>query len=285
MKRYRPAGQEFQFPCPVLELAPFGLPDAPGEISLAAAASDSFRAASSSPSLLAHTAGLVGGAIRQVEIWSAPSGFLLKVTGGSDFFLSAHGETIQRLGDDLPWPQLEREILVGPGLALALALRNVWSLHASAVMCNGHAILFLGESGQGKSTLAGYLASALKHVADDILPVTLSADGLTAWPHFPQLKLPLETQPGPSLPEHLPVGHICVLDTADEVSIQSLPPSEATQILLRHTAGTRLFPPELLSRHLTFCAQAAGKIKLSRLSYPRRMDALPSVRAILETIC
>lgn len=285
MRIYRPAGQEFQFPCPVLELEPFEIGGPHQEIP----ASDLFHAASSSLAPLAQTTGLVAGANRLVETWSAPKGLILKVTSGSDFFISAHGETIQRIGDNQPWPQLDREILVGPALILALALRNVWCLHASAITCNGRVLLFLGESGEGKSTLSTYLGStgdsAIKLAADDILPVTLDEAGLSAWPHFPQLKLPLNTQPGPALPEKLPIGWICLLDTSDEISLQPLSPSDTVQIILRHTAGTRLLPPELLASHLTFCAQAASKIRMFQLSYPRRMNALPQVKKLLDTLC
>ena len=295
MQTYRIAGQEFQFPCPVLELAPFEVKSAngdgrtsPDEISPPSSASDSSQAAPPSLTLLSRTDGLVGGAIRQVETWSAPPGYLLKVAGGSDFYIAPEGQFISHAGSDStdsPWSKLVREIVVGPALVLALALRGVWCMHASAVTCNGNVSAFLGESGQGKSTLASHLSPRMQLVADDILPVTLTDPGLACWPHFPQLKLPLEAQPSPSLPESLPVNRICQLETAEEISLHPQSPSEATQTLLRHTAGTRLFPPDLLSKHLAFSAQAGSKIQLSRLAYPRRMDALPEVQHLLETLC
>lgn len=286
MKAYRPAGQEFQFPCPVLELTPFELPDKTGSnFDLASAP---LSADTSSLTLRAQTDGLVGGSMRHVETWSTPSGYLLKVTGGSDFFISAHGKSIQRIGNDDPWPQLDREILVGPALVLALALRNVWSLHASAVTCNGRALLFVGDSGRGKSTLAAFLSSTgdpeSRLVSDDILPVTLEA-GLTAWPHFPQLKLPLEEQPGASLPEQLPVAAICLLGESTTTSLVKLSPGGAAPVLLAHTAGARIFPPALLAHHLSFCAKAAKVVPFYRVYYPRRLDALQGVEKLVATIC
>ena len=255
-------------------------------------ASDSLPPAPPSLTLISQTVGLVGGATRKVETWSAPPGLLLKVAGGSDFYIAQDGQYIQRVepnSTESPWPKLDREILVGPVLVLALALRGVWCLHSRAITYNGRVLLFLGESGEGKSTLSTYLGStgdpSIKLAADDILPVTLDESSLTAWPHFPQLKLPLNTQPGPALPEKLPVGWICLLDTSDDISIQPLSPSDAAQIILRHTAGTRLLPPELLAGHLTFCTQAASKIRMFQLSYPRRMDALPQVKKLLDSLC
>lgn len=289
MPQYHLAGQEFQFSCSVLEMQEFETPLVESVlIREAFVPPSSLGNEYPLPSplvLICQTVGFVAGANRRVETWSAPPGYLLKATSGSDFYIASDGGSIQRIENDEPWPKLDREILVGPVLVLALALRGVWSLHASAVTCNGHVIAFLGESGQGKSTLASHLSPRMQLTADDILPVTLTDSGLIGWPHFPQLKLPLDAQPGPSLPESLPVNHICLLDTAEEISLRPLSPSEAAQTLLRHTAGTRLFPPELLSKHLAFCAQAGSKIQVSRLTYPRRMDALQDVQKLLETLC
>jgi hypothetical protein len=281
MITYRPAGQEFQIPCPVLELDPFRTDDK--------SVSAAFSAVPASLTMLSQTVGLVGGGMRSVETWSAPPGLIVKTAGGSDFYIAPDGSSIQRIGTDDRWPRLDRDILVGPVLVLALALRGVWSLHASAVTCNGRALLFLGESGQGKSTLAGFLASGgdpeSRLVSDDILPVTLDEISMNAWPHFPQLKLPLDSQPGVRLPERLPVGWLCLLDESETPFLQRLGTAAAMQLLLRHTAGTRLFPPELLSRHLAFCAQAAARTPIFRLAFPRRMDILPDVEALLETLC
>jgi hypothetical protein len=153
-------------------------------------------------------------------------------------------------------------------------------------------IAFLGESGLGKSTLAVYLATDGKPdwrlLADDILPVTMGAEGTTAWPHFPQLKLPVESQPGPHWPEQLPLNEIYVLEQVDpnaNPDVQRLSPAESVQMLLRHTAGTRMFPPELLERHLAAFALAAGQTSIYRLAYPHRKDTLPRVREILERSC
>jgi len=58
------------------------------------------------------------------------------------------------------------------------------------------------SAGRGKSTLAGYLANEAgwQLAADDILPVTMDADSVVAWPHYPQLKVPRQVQPAAGLP-------------------------------------------------------------------------------------
>ena len=217
-----------------------------------------------------------------------PTGTILRVEGRSDFYISPNGGQIAPVTEaPSALDDLDRQILVGPALVLALALRSVWSLHASAVLHRGRVLLFLGESGQGKSTLAAYLASTLPRVADDILPVTMSKSGLTVWPRFPQLKLPADAQPGASQPEQLAAGWVCALTETDPASpptLERLPIPQATQTILRHTAGTRLFPADLLTQHLGFCAQAAHHVPAYQLYYPRRMDALPLVKECLQNL-
>jgi hypothetical protein len=107
-------------------------------------------------------------------------------------------------------------------------------------------------------------------------------------PRFPQLKLPVDAQPGVKLPENLPLTTICVLTHAepDEMpELQKISTAQTVQALLGHIAGTRLFNAELLSRHLEFSTQAAKKISAYRLIHPHRRDTLPLVREFLEKIC
>jgi hypothetical protein len=291
MMHYCIAGQEFYFSQWVPELAAFeinGMDQGTAE-----------KAASFIPpsilknELISQTVGWVAGAQRAVETWSASPGLLVRVAGGSDFAIGLDGMEIrcasQGQGDN-ELNEIDRQILLGPVLVLALALRGSWSMHASAAIFNDNLVLFLGESGQGKSTLAGYLASETgwRLVADDILPVTISSDGVLAWPHFPQLKLPVDKQPGPSLPEPLSISKVCVLTEAklyDMPALKRLSSTQAIQMYLGHTAGTRLFDPEMLKKHLVFCSQAAEKTPVYRLIYPHRWESLRVVRELLESVC
>ena len=287
MHLYRLAGQNFRFPCSSADLEPFKISAEEME--------ENMFVSSSFPGneyllLISRTKGWVGNAQRGVEVYSIQNGMLLKIEGCSEFFIAPHGESICRSGlqpDALS--QLDREALLGPALVLALAMRSTWSLHSSAAMFKTQNIAFVGESGRGKSTLAAYLDSAgWQRVADDILPVTFEETGVQSWPHFPQLKLPPDKQPGLNFPEQLPLDRICVLASTDENAepeLELLPPNQAIQVLLSHTAGTRLFDPKLLEKHLNFCAQAAEKLPVYRLAYPHRSDALPAVKELLEKIC
>jgi len=291
MASYRLAGQDFYFPYLLPELNLFEIADKqPGT---ASSAVPFFSASNMKRNLIAHTEGWVAGAERTVETWSVPPGLLLKVAGASDFYISPDGLDILCAGQEQGSSRLnevDRKVLLGPVMVLALSLRGAWSLHASAAIFHNNLVLFLGESGQGKSTLSAYLANlpGWRLVADDILPVTITANGVVAWPHFPQLKLPMQAQPGPGLPEQLAIGKVCVLSDAgadDLPALQRCPNSKAVQVYLGHTAGSRLFDPDLLARHLAFCSRATEKVPVYNLAYPHRLDALPMLKGLLENLC
>lgn len=63
-------------------------------------------------------------------------------------------------------------------------------LHGSGVVINGKAVVFLGESGSGKSTIAVKLASVgYPLLTDDCLLARFSADGAQAYPSYPGARL------------------------------------------------------------------------------------------------
>jgi hypothetical protein len=83
-----------------------------------------------------------------------------------------------------------RLYLLGPALSLLLHQRGLLVLHASAVAIDGQVVAFVGEKGEGKSTLA---AAMMKRghplVSDDLLPIDLHGTAPVVVPGFPQLKL------------------------------------------------------------------------------------------------
>ncbi len=244
--------------------------------------------------------GWVGGFEREVEVRTVPTGLLVALDGLCWQLISSAGR-IDRVGPDgellddrdpsPPWSDDDRELLLGPGLVLALALQGTWCLHASAAVREGQAVAFLGESGVGKSTLAAHLGGSLQSgwhlVADDILPVTAGEGGAFAWPRFPQRKLPADAQPGAALPERLPLAAICdLVPAAPEAApaAERLPEAAAATALLRQTAGARLFDAALLEAHLAFAAELAARVPVYRLAVPRRLEALGEVRRCVEEL-
>ena len=285
MHCYCPAGQDFHFSDAIPELEPFEIKNV-----TASSAVPFVPHLFHENKLISRTEGWVGDVRHIMEVYDTSRGILLKVEGGGEFIITPHGETIGKRNPHEELTKLDREIIVGPALVLALALRGVWSLHASATLFRESVIVFLGESGQGKSTLAAYLSqiAGWRLVADDILPVKIDPNGVSVLPRFPQLKLPMHAQPGVGLPEQLPLKYICVLAHAEpdqKPELLPLSPTQAVQTLLSHIAGTRMYDASLLTKHLEFSTQAAKQIPAYRLIHPHHRDALPLVREFLEKIC
>lgn len=64
------------------------------------------------------------------------------------------------------------------------------SLHASGVVVDGQAAVFLGPKGQGKSTMAAaFLRRGADLLTDDLLPLRTMPDGIHGVPGVPLLKL------------------------------------------------------------------------------------------------
>lgn len=239
--------------------------------------------------------GAVGGRLRRVTCEATPDGYRLSVETAGEWLVD--GEGCRALRTDGTTPEDRAGVLLGPGLILSLALRNVFCLHASAVVrrvpgphpeASPTVCAFLGDSGAGKSTLARELPRAsdglFRRLADDVLPMDSAGRAL---PRFPQLKLGAGDQPvGPDVPEAIPPSAIYVLDRdADpesEVRLEWLSPRETAQALLAHTVGARLFAPDLLARHLDVAARWAQDLPGARLFCPRTPAALPRVARSLH---
>jgi len=286
MPVYRLAGQDLVFLNPIPDLESYRINETASDDGyLPVPDLDAFQ-----PDLISHTNGWIGDTLRNVDIYPSGDFIFLRVEEVGDFIVGMCGETVGKVGASASLSRFEEEVILGPALVCALAGRNLWSLHASAVMFHETTIAFVGETGTGKSTLAAYLSQNMgwRMVADDILPVTVHPTSLTAMPRFPQLKLPSNAQPGMKLPEQLPLNMICELTPASPDAlpvIRSLSPEKAVKVLLSHTAGTRLFDEKTLEKHLAFCAQAVEHVLVYRLTYPHSRDVLPMVKDMLENLC
>jgi hypothetical protein len=286
MFHYRPAGQDIYASQSIAELEPFK--SVKRNPSLIQPALNDFSG--STPVLVSSSRGWVAGADRVVEVYDTTRGKLMHVQGCGKFFINEDNGEIGKVNQQVEFTDLDREILIGPVLVLALAIRGVWCLHASAAMFRERVMVFLGESGRGKSTLARYLArnKEWQLIADDILPVRMGRGEVCVHPGFPQLKYTKDTQPGSSLPDQLSMNMICDLDQGDPDQMPALQPlsfSRAVQVLLWNTAGTRMFNSQLLSKHLDFSTTAMELLSAFKLIYPHRENALEETRKILEKIC
>ena len=194
--------------------------------------------------------------------------------------------------------------LIGCALGLLLHQRGYFTLHASAVQMGSKAIVFMGDKGAGKSTMAGAMHQAgYPLVVDDVLAVDLSTENqVMTLPGFPQIKLwpesvtalgkDLEDLPllHPNLekramrartmekPQMLPVAGFFVLDTGEDISLERLSGQEAFLQLLRYTYVTRYLGQKAGSMaHFKAGQQIIQSTPVYRLRRPRDLNLLPDV--------
>jgi hypothetical protein len=80
--------------------------------------------------------------------------------------------------------------LAGPVMGFLLRHRHITCLHASAVELHDRAVLFSGDPGYGKSTTAAALAlRGVPVLAEDIVPLELTAGRFSAVPGYPRVCL------------------------------------------------------------------------------------------------
>jgi hypothetical protein len=137
-----------------------------------------------------------------IHHWYTPSGditislarigkdFLLRFPALADFVIDGNGCEIGA------WPLSDtdeetlRHLLLDQVLPRVLAHKGRLVLHASAVWVGGRAIAFVGETGQGKSTLAASLhLSGYPLLTDDAVLVKFEVDYLKILPCYRGLRL------------------------------------------------------------------------------------------------
>ncbi|HSM13628.1 MAG TPA: hypothetical protein VLA66_06140 [Thermoanaerobaculia bacterium] len=237
--------------------------------------------------------GIVAGRVERVRSWLSAEGWrTVEFASGDRFRVSPDGVSVALTAGSTAGAVRERrlELAVGAPLALALALRGVHLLHASAVAGSEGVVALCGDSGAGKSTLAAAALEqpglGLRRVADDILPVRLGADPV-ALPHFPQLKLPRGRGYPQEAPPRLPLRGLVVLDRGGEeapLALERLEPAAALAEVVRAGVATRLLDRALLARHFELCAEAASNLTVVRLRYPSGGASLPRALGALRSL-
>ncbi|HXG50491.1 MAG TPA: hypothetical protein VNN77_03680 [candidate division Zixibacteria bacterium] len=201
--------------------------------------------------------------------------------------------------------------LFGLVMSFVLQQRNVYSLHAAAVICGGRAVAFLGSNGYGKSTLALYFVQrghAL--VTDDVLPIVgregrpfavPGAPSMNLWPRTleelvesgraaggdrqmkrrysaVELQAPFAVSPAPLAAVYLlqPVG------TMDQPAESvALPRARALIELLAYTRASTMIGLPAQQRLLETYSEFLATLAVRRLIYPRGFEFLP---AVYETV-
>jgi hypothetical protein len=197
--------------------------------------------------------------------------------------------------------------LLGQVLSFALVKQGHEPLHATAVVVDGKAVAFLGDSGYGKSTLASaFVEAGYPVLTDDLLlireidgictgfpgPARLKlfpevarrflprqADGTLMNPDGPKLIIPLEQAQACRQP--VPVHAFYVLDEAPpavcDVTLARLTDRESLIELIRSAFNIRLVNPRRSYQQFLAAQRLVPSIPVKRLTYARRLEILPQV--------
>jgi hypothetical protein len=219
--------------------------------------------------------------------------------------------------DPNPWVEerLLRLPLLGTLLAVLLHQRGHLVLHASAVAIEDEAIIFLGNKGRGKSTMAATLYGRGHHlIADDVVCITVDNGRPMVVPGFPQFKLYSEAVAVSLGVDHrllpeladgyekrgrriidrfarkpLALKRIYALGLGPLSTLKLLEPKAALLALIANSYmarfGKRLLNGPQASTHLRQCTALLAQTPIYRLERPDSLALLPFVAQLVEEDC
>ena len=258
--------------------------------------------------------GCCRGACRGPSSIGTGSGYLLRFPDLADFLVSSDGDLV--VCHPVPGVSAAtiRHLYQNQVLPLTLSRRGKLVFHASAVDAAGNALVFAGESGRGKSTLAASFAtSGYPFLTDDGLVVDEAEGVYQIAPSHPSLRLWHDSQQAIVGPEtrtadaasfmrktRLPAGadipfcdeprrlrHVYFLGDGKEASVLIAPMTarEAFIALVKHSFLLDIQAQEFIATHFDRLSRFAARRMYSSLDYPRKYEVLPEVRrAVLEHI-
>jgi hypothetical protein len=224
-----------------------------------------------------------------------PAGYLLEARGVGRVLVSADGHEV--LCDPLPDAPDWAFILTAQVLPLASTLRGQEVFHAAGVVVAGEAVLFAGEPGAGKSSLAAaFLRRGAGLLGDDAIALEAGEGGILAHPGVGSLHLreaeherlsPAEREalgaprPFASRQRYLsarvsgpvPLAALFLLERAAEGEPIEPLPSVDPFALLASTFNLSVRTPERLTRQLDMAAALASGGRVHRLRVIPGTDA------------
>ncbi len=199
--------------------------------------------------------------------------------------------------------------LIGLVSVLLLMQRGLFSLHGSAVVVNNKAFIFIGEKGQGKSTMASQMVAAgAMLLTDDLTAIDIKDTGNFVRPGFPNIKLwpdslvHLDEDPDrhPRIiadmakrnlslshkfyPHVTEISAIFLLNIGNDLSLQRLNFQESF-LALTSNAPCRHFtekvPTPITTNRFQQCAQLAKSTPIYSLTRPHDFSRIPETIDIL----
>ncbi len=239
--------------------------------------------------------------------------YLLVFPGIAVFYISPDAGTIEVKVEHSSQESEALRMLLDQVLPRLFFHRGRAVLHASAVVTpEGSAVAFLGDTGRGKSTLAGsFFAAGAQILTDDCLLVEADGVGLEAIPAYSGLRLWSDTVDalGLEIPTNVQSGHIqgkyrleiqqqehkktnahlsalFVLGAPDQAPVDSLIECqrlEGSSTMMALVKSAFLLDPlsaDAVQRGFNLLGQIASQnVPIYELNYQRKHELLPLVRA------
>ncbi len=207
--------------------------------------------------------------------------------------------------------------LLGQALSFALVKSGLEPLHATSVVVEGEAVVLLGDSGFGKSSLAAcFLHAGHRLLTDDLLVLRGTPAGLLAYPGPPRIKLLPQMARrflGPrvnGLPMNSRARKLVIPVDEDKVCAKPAPvravyaivhprrhnketgvriaplsSREAFVTLVNNTFNYVIVSADRMRRQFLETTALVHRLQIKTLAYPRKVSELPSVRdAILADL-
>ncbi len=243
---------------------------------------------------------------------AAPAGgFVMRVPGLADYWVRDGRELVLAPvpGAD---PVSLRLFLLGSALGMALHQRGLMVLHGATVLHDAGAAILVGDSGQGKSTLAAGLGRAGHPIlGDDTMPLWPGPrGGFEVWPGSRMFKLwsdtigvlgesaegldsvghrldkyffPNAAQPADRPAPLLEVIELAAAPPGTAPALETLDGLEALRVIAAHTYRPHYVT--LLGReaaHFRLCSELAGAVAVHRLSRAWDIDRVGDSLALLR---
>lgn len=220
-----------------------------------------------------------------------------------DFLVSADGSRIDVFSEAAAGVEPVYTYLISQVISVALLAKEMESLHASAVARNGKAVVLIGESGFGKSTLTAALVRAgARLITDDLLVLRETTNGYIAAPGAFRIKLEPDTaaqlgvswsgvpmadgsgklvyflDPLQCCTDDLPVDRILLIQPhAERAQLEPVTLADATRELLAATFNPLHVEPPRLERLLRTAQHLAQSTRVERLHVPRDLRSIDEV--------
>lgn len=200
-----------------------------------------------------------------------------------------------------------RSLILNQGMGTLLYQRNFLVLHGSSVKMNDKAVAFLGQCGDGKSTIIATLNNeGYPIISDDVLAVKLYNDGIPLLlSSYPRIKLYTDVidylnkdyknyeKIHPEFEKYNfktnsikldsnPLDFIYILNKADKNEIQLMSPQEKLISLVKHTYHKSMFGSIEKTQNLKQCINLSKKVVIKQLNVSHSFKEIEQLINVVE---